>query len=667
VAPPSRSAPHPWRALAILTGLILVMLFTILGSATFSPGKWHKQFQVGLGLDLSSGTQVVLQAQTGTGKPPAAGEMTQAIDVLEARVNGTGNSGAQVAQIGSDLINISVPGQPASSVIHLVSTTAVLRFRPVYLEQPYTGTATPAPNPTAKPSGSATPSGTVSPSGSASPGASSTPKPSAGATPTPNGTATAQTKAYIVHNAPAASQSATAKPASSSTAKPGSTAKPSGTATPTASATPTVPATPSPTASAPSYYGDPSKVNAATLKLFGKMTCKIGPNANTVDDSWKGTVGYTESGVQYNDVNAQIVSCDPNGTKYVLGPAVFTGQEITSVQTGLLQNNSSDWVVDLTLNGRAASAFGTLTTNQYNNNYLPYSQSQGADLNNMALASTAVVLDGDVQSAPVTQQPITAGNVQITGGGTGFTQDQANQLADVLKFGQLPLNFTQQSVSSISAELGSASLSAGLFAGVIGLILVIIYLFLYYRGLGIVSVSSLLIASLLAYFAVVILSRYQNFRMELAGIAGLIVAIGITADSFIVFFERLRDEVRDGKALRPAVESGWKRARRTILVSDTVSFLAAVLLYHFAVSDVQGFAYTLGLTTLIDVIVVFLFTKPMVTLLAGTKFYGGGHKWSGLDPTRLGAKNPWRGQRRTVRAQRPAAGRTASTSTSTEA
>ena len=182
-----------------------------------------------------------------------------------------------------------------------------------------------------------------------------------------------------------------------------------------------------------------------------------------------------------------------------------------------------------------------------------------------------------------------------------------------------------------------------------------IYLFYYYRGLGIVSVSSLLIAALLAYLSVVILSKYQNFTMSLSAIAGLVVAIGITADSFIVYFERLRDEVRDGKSLRPAVEAGWKRARRTILVSDTVSFLAAVLLYHFATSDVQGFAYTLGLTTIIDVLVVFLFTKPMVTLLAGTKFFSGGNKWSGLDPERLGAKSPWRGSRapRTVRAQRP--------------
>jgi preprotein translocase subunit SecD len=173
-----------------------------------------------------------------------------------------------------------------------------------------------------------------------------------------------------------------------------------------------------------------------------------------------------------------------------------------------------------------------------------------------------------------------------------------------------------------------------------------------------VSVSSLLLAALFAYLAVVLLSRYQNFTMSLSAIAGLVVAIGITADSFIVYFERLRDEVRDGKTLRPAVEAGWKRARRTILVSDTVSFLAAVLLYHFAVSDVQGFAYTLGLTTLIDVLVVFLFTKPMVTLLAGTKFFGGGHKWSGLDPMRLGAKAPWRsGVRRTVRTQRTGTGR----------
>jgi preprotein translocase subunit SecD len=291
---------------------------------------------------------------------------------------------------------------------------------------------------------------------------------------------------------------------------------------------------------------------------------------------------------------------------------------------------------------------------------------QSGNLDDQALDSTAIVLDGNIVEAPVAQSALTTGNFEINGGSNPFTQAEATYLTNVLKYGSLPLDFEQQTVQSISAQLGHDSLEAGLIAGIIGLLLVVIYLFIYYRGLGLVSVSSLLIAGSLAYLSVVLLGKYQNYTLELSGIAGLIVAIGITADSFIVFFERLRDEVRDGKTLRPAVESGWKRARRTILVSDTVSFLAALLLYHFAVSDVQGFAYTLGLTTLIDVLVVFLFTKPMVTLLAGTKFFGGGNRWSGLDPARLGAKNPWRGgTRRTVRTQRTTAGAKPSASSST--
>jgi len=212
----------------------------------------------------------------------------------------------------------------------------------------------------------------------------------------------------------------------------------------------------------------------------------------------------------------------------------------------------------------------------------------------------------------------------------------------VLKYGSLPLNFKILSENSVSATLGQAQLDGGLIAAAIGLGLVVIYSFLYYRGLGIVSISSLIIAATVAMLSVMLLTRYQSFTLDLAGIAGLIVAIGITADSFVVFFERLRDEVREGKALRPAVEAGWKRARRTILVSDTVSFLAAILLYYFSIGEVKGFAYTLGLTTIIDVIVVFLFTKPMVTLLARTSFFGNGHPMSGLDPARLGARAPWR-------------------------
>ena len=608
MAPPRRSGPRPVRALALLGVLILVMLIAITGKETFHPAKWQQQFKVGLGLDLSSGTQVVLKAHTANGVP-TQGAMNQAISVLLSRVNGTGNSGAQVQQQGADLISVSIPGQPPENVLKLVSTTAKMAFRPVYLVEPYTGAAT--PNPVARPSSTATPSTSASPKASTNAQSERLASPTATATPTASTSAT-----------PKASTSATASPSA--------------------------------TASAPTTYGNSSLVNAATLKLFNKLVCKPGPNSTTVNESWKATVGYTLNADQYDDTSSQIVSCDPSGMKYALGPAVFEGPDVTSVNTGILQN-TTQWVVDLTLNSKAAAAFGTLTTNQYNSYY---ANAQAGDLNSQYLDQTALVLDGNVQTAPETSSPITAGNVQITGPApNGFTQDEANQLGDILKFGSLPLSFTPLTVSSVSAQLGHSSLVAGLAAGILGLVLVVIYMFIYYRGLGLVSVSSLLIAGLLAYLSVVLLSRYQNYTMELSGIAGLVVAIGITADSFIVFFERLRDEVRDGKTLRPAVESGWKRARRTILVSDTVSFLAAVLLYHFAVSDVQGFAYTLGLTTLIDVLVVFLFTKPMVTLLARTKFYGGGHRWSGLDPARLGAKAPWRsGVRRTVRTQRPGTG-----------
>ncbi len=234
----------------------------------------------------------------------------------------------------------------------------------------------------------------------------------------------------------------------------------------------------------------------------------------------------------------------------------------------------------------------------------------------------------------------------------------------MLKYGSLPLSFKNLYTSSVSASLGADQLSAGLFAAMVGLLLVVVYSFLYYRGLGVVSVLSLAIAARSPTCRSYCCRRYEGFTLSLAGIAGLIVAIGITADSFIVYFERLRDEVREGRSLRSAVERGWGRARRTILVSDTVSFLAALLLYILSEGDVRGFAFTLGLTTLVDVLVVFLFTKPMITLLARTKFYGQGHPMSGLDPARLGSRAPWRGGRRRPAASAGTAVAAARTSTS---
>jgi len=183
----------------------------------------------------------------------------------------------------------------------------------------------------------------------------------------------------------------------------------------------------------------------------------------------------------------------------------------------------------------------------------------------------------------------------------------------------------------------------GLIAGLIGLLLVVIYSLFQYRALGFVTVASLVVAGVITYLAITLLGWAQNYRLSLAGVAGLIVAIGQTADSFIVYFERIRDELRDGRGLVAAVENGWRRAKRTILASKAVNLLAAVVLYFVAVGNVRGFAFTLGLTALADLLVVFLFTHPTLQLLAKTKFFGEGHRFSGLDPRNLGAVPLYRG------------------------
>jgi preprotein translocase subunit SecD len=252
------------------------------------------------------------------------------------------------------------------------------------------------------------------------------------------------------------------------------------------------------------------------------------------------------------------------------------------------------------------------------------------------LNQVAIVLDGLVVSAPRINEAIPSGNAQITG---SFSQVEAQDLANVLKYGALPLAFDRGEVQQVSPTLGADQLNAGLLAGFLGLGLVVIYSLLYYRGLGLVTVGSLAMAGALVYLLFLVLGKSIGFTLTLAGIAGAIVAIGVTADSFIVFFERIRDEAREGRSLRSAVESGWLKARHTILVADAVSLIAAVLLYFFAVGGVRGFAFTLGLTTLVDLFVVFLFTKPIMSILAGVKFFSSGHPLSGLSPKSIGMKS----------------------------
>ena len=582
MAPPSTPNSRPGRYLTALVVLIVVMLAGVLGSRIISPGDWHKSFVVGRGLDLSSGTSVTLQAQTGkAGQAPSQASMTKAVQIITNRVEATGLTGATVVPQGKDEIVVSVPGAGAQRVATLVGETALLRLRQVLYVAPNTTTGT-------------TPSATPSASSKAS-GRQRHRRPTR---------AVGHTKCQQL---------------ALSRRKPD-------------------------VINVVVHHGErirrPHRAHPRHGRLFDKLDCS--------NKNWKTQI-YGAVPSAWDNPNIQVVSCF-GGNKYVLNKAVVQGKDISGAQA---VDQVSGWVVTFNVKNPAASALGGLTTGMYNQDYKSTNPSQ------QVLDLLGVVLDGDLQgSPPQVTSPIST-SVQVTGGtGNGFSQSQATQLADVLKYGSLPLSFKNLNTSSVSASLGSDQLSAGLFAALVGLLLVVIYSFIYYRGLGIVSVSSLAIAAALSYLSVVLLSKYEGFTLTLAGIAGLIVAIGITADSFIVYFERLRDEVREGRSLRAAVERGWTRARRTILVSDTVSFLAALLLYILSIGDVRGFAFTLGMTTLIDVIVVFLFTKPMVTLLARTKFYGQGHPMSGLDPARLGARAPWRGSRRPARPRAlPARGR----------
>jgi preprotein translocase subunit SecD len=330
-----------------------------------------------------------------------------------------------------------------------------------------------------------------------------------------------------------------------------------------------------------------------------------------------------------------LVACDRDGTtKYLLAPASVEGTEVKSASAGLPQQSISgnDWQVDLSFKSKGTSQFAGLTSRIVKLQQPPNcSPPTGCN-------SAAIVLDGVVQSAPFidpSQSPngILGGSATISG---NFTHQTASDLANVLKYGALPIKFDVQQAQTVSATLGSDQLHAGLLAGAIGLIAVVIYSFIYYRGLGLVTVASLIVAGALTYAAVVLLGHTISYTLTLAGIAGLIVAIGITADSFIVYFERLRDEVREGRTLRSAVERGWTRALRTIISADFVSLLAAVVLYLLSIGSVRGFAFTLGLSTIIDLLVVVIFTKPMVTLLVNSKLFGSQRPWTGLSPDRLG-------------------------------
>lgn len=576
-------------------------LFAVMAALTgvmFMQGKGTPK----LGLDLAGGTTVTLTAKTENGKNPPGQQMDQAVKIMTQRVNGLGVSDGEVAKQGSNNIVVSLPGQGRSGALETIGSTAKLQFRQVFAVA--NGLPAPATAPTATPSGKATgtPSGKPTiPGGGGSPSAN----PSGSTKPSAKPTDTTTPRGRALSNAlTAPTPSGSPKTTPSGSASP----KPSG--TPSAQTPPVAP-------DGNDFAGVDDK---AAIAEFEKAVCK--PQG-----------GPTLAGS--NDVNRKwVVSCDDKAekgqvTKYLLGPVRVLGEDVKSANAAPpdTSQGQSSWSVNLAFTGKGGNQFSQ-TTSEASKAYQANPSSPQSQV--------AIVLDGQVVSAPsINQGPITGGSARIDGPAESFTQTYAEDLTNKLKYGALPLEFKMGSIDEVSSTLGADQLRGGLIAGGIGLALVLLYCMVYYRGLGLVAVGSLVVASWITYVAVVILGENIGWRLSLPHIIGLIVSIGITADSFIVYFERIRDELRAGRALRPSVEVAWKRARRTILVADAVTFIAALVLYFLAVGGVAGFAFAMGLTTLIDVLVVFFFTKPIMTMLSRTKFFGKGHKLSGLDAARL--------------------------------
>ncbi|MDX3102989.1 protein translocase subunit SecD [Nonomuraea angiospora] len=559
----------------------------------------QKAFTPKLGLDLAGGTTVTLSPVTLNNAAPPDEILDRAVNIIRERVNGTGISDAEVAKSGSNII-ISIPGVGQSEAIKLVATTAELRFRQVLAmeaTQVPQNLATNAPTPS--PSGSASQPATPKSDKSTTPRSDKSGSPAA-STPQPSVSPTGKALSSAL-TAPTPAASATAQPGATDTPQKQQNKGQNAKATPTAapSGQPSTPPAQNPNAGVNTQGIDP-----AVLAQFNKLDCANPANRG--------------QGVQ-DDPKKQYAGCETDGSyKYVLDVAKVVGTDIDTASAGVRQG-TVEWVVQLDFKSKGAAEWSKLTTAAYNSQE-PRNK-------------VAVVLDGVVITAPNIISPIPGGRAEITG---GFDQVSATQLADQLKYGALPLKFNRSSVDTVSSTLGQDQLQGGLIAGLIGLALVVVYSMLYYRGLGLVAVLSLVVATILTYTAVVVLGHNANFRLSLPHIIGLVVSIGITADSFIVYFERIRDEMKEGhRTLRAAVEVAWVRARRTILIADAVMFIAAIVLYFLAVGGVAGFAFAMGLTTLIDIVVVFLFTKPFIALLARLKFFAKGHPLSGLDAERM--------------------------------
>jgi preprotein translocase subunit SecD len=573
---------NPVRLLALSLALLLGGLLTMFAVGAKTPR---------LAIDLAGGTSVTLTAKPFEGGSITNEAMDQAVSIIRQRVNGFGVSEAQVTTLGSDNIVVSVPGQNNNRIVEQVGQTALLRFRPVLQAgNPTPGTGLPDLGELTEGLGQDEApdslGGTEGPS--AKPTKKATAKPTSG---TDSNRATAGALRAVDDPSPAPSASAS----------PSKSAKPSASPTKTAK---------------PGKDDAPSEedVAAALDSAIPKEVREKYEALNCLDPA-------ARQGGDREPADAIVVACDKDGLqKYLLGPSAVQGTQLKSAEAGLPQGAGvGQWLINMEFDGGGTSAFAELTRSV---------ASLTPPTNQIA-----IVLDGVVYSSPQVNGEIPDGRAVIEG---NFTSETAKDLANVLKYGALPLAFEKSTVTTISASLGKDQLNGGLIAGAIGMVLVVVYSLFYYRGLGIVALAGLALAAALAYMTVSLLGEAMGYRLSLAGIAGLIVAIGITADSFVVYFERLRDEIREGRSPRTAAEYAWARARRTILSANFVSLLAAAILYFFSVAEVKGFAFTLGVVTIIDVVVIFLFTKPLVSLLMKRPYFARGHRFSGVSRESLG-------------------------------
>ncbi|MDG4766555.1 protein translocase subunit SecD [Solwaraspora sp. WMMD406] len=612
MAPP-QGQMRPGRQLAAL-GLIFAVLYLMVFFAGAS-GSWQERLEPKLGLDLIGGTRVTLEATTEDGSAPPAASLDRARGIIENRVNSLGVSEAEVVTEGDRNIVVSLPGQNRD--LTEIGNAAELRFRKVIRAtdggEPIQPQASPTPG-----------EGTELPAPDASPGASPDPETS------PEAEVEASPGAETSPDA--GGEGGMAQPDPSPTAtdpspSPGAETSPSPTPAPDAGDTGPVDvadvqakvgeaawAAATGLQAPADFSADPSL--AETLRPFGELTpAEIRALPATVQYN----VPYVtcdklllRQAGSIRDESQQVVACE-GLVKYFLDEAKVVGTDVSDA-AGVLDQTTSQWVVSLNFTGSGQRAWTELTREAFNNTD---QECEASALGQDGKCRVAVVLDNEVISSPEIQGVLT-GDSQITGDFNGTT---ANELASNLRFGALPLTFEPQEAQSISATLGTEHLRAGLLAAGIGMLLVAVYSFFYYRMLGIVIFLSLILSALLVFGAMVVLGRQIGFTLTLAGIAGLIVSLGVAADSFVLYFERLKDEIREGRSPRSAVPRAWLRARRTIISANAITLMAAIVLYIVSVGTVKGFAFALGLATILDLVVVFLFRHPIMSMLARTKAF----------------------------------------------